>query len=72
MTVREVGSRAGRLVARVAGPAVAVPVVGGYVAVGAAVLTARALLDVARQTRGWLASAAGTRRDEAPRTPKAA
>ena len=39
-----------RLISRLAGAVVAVPVVTGYVALGAAVVIGRSLLDTARQT----------------------
>ena len=38
-----------RLVSRLAGAVVAVPVITGYVALGAAVLVGRSLLDVGRK-----------------------
>jgi hypothetical protein len=51
MTVEDVGREGLRLVSRLAGAVVAVPVVAGYVVLGAAVLFGRSLLDAVRLSR---------------------
>jgi len=49
MTVDDVGREGVRLVSRLAGVAISVPVVAGFVLLGAAVLVGRSLLDVGRR-----------------------
>ena len=49
MTVNDVGREGVRLVSRLAGVAISVPVVAGFVLLGAAVLVGRSLLDVGRK-----------------------
>jgi hypothetical protein len=49
MTVSEVGREGVRLVSRLAAVAMSVPVVAGFVLLGAAVLVGRSLLDVGRK-----------------------
>jgi len=72
MTVEDVRHETVRLDSRLAGAAVAMSVVAGYVARGAAVLVGRSLVDVARQTRASLPSLRGEQLDQPPREPKAA
>jgi hypothetical protein len=52
MNAKNVGRERVRLVSRLADAVVTVPVVAGYMALGATVLAARSLRDVARRTRG--------------------
>ena len=54
--IREGGNgwRPWRLIPRVAGSAVTVPVVVGFVALGAGVLLVRSVREVARETWAWL------------------
>ena len=49
MTVGDVGREGVRLVSGLTGVAISVPVVAGFVLLGAAVLVARSLLDVGRK-----------------------
>ena len=49
MTVSEVGREGVRLVSGLTGVAISVPVVAGFVLLGAAVLVGRSLLDVGRR-----------------------
>jgi len=49
MTVSDVGREGVRLVAQLAGVAMSVPVVAGFILLGAAVLVGRSLLDVGRK-----------------------
>ena len=49
MTVNDVGREGVRLVSRLAGVAISVPVVAGFVLLGAVVLVGRSLLDVGRK-----------------------
>jgi hypothetical protein len=49
MTVDDVGREGVRLVSRLAGVAISVPVVAGFVLPGAAVLVGRSLLDAGRK-----------------------
>ena len=49
MTVSEVGREGVRLVSGLTGVAISVPVVTGFVLLGAAVLVGRSLLDVGRK-----------------------
>lgn len=72
MAVEEVGPEGLRLASRLAGSALALPVVAGYVALGAGVLVGRSFLEVARQTWARVPSLGGTQRDRGPREPKAA
>jgi hypothetical protein len=62
-----------RLVSRLAGAALAMPVVAGYVALGATVLVTWSVVYVARRTLGWLPFSLGVAsRDQPPHEPKAA
>ena len=70
MTVEDVGREG--FVSRLAGAALAVPVVAGYIALGAAVLVTWSLVYVARQTWGRLPSLGGEQPDQQPGEPKAA
>ena len=49
MNANEVAGEGLRLVSRLAGVAISVPVVAGFVLLGAAVLVGRSLLDVGRK-----------------------
>ena len=49
MTLSDVGREAVRLVSQLTGVAISVPVVAGFVLLGAAVLVGRSLLDVGRK-----------------------
>ncbi len=49
MTLSDVGREAVRLVSQLAGVAISVPVVAGFVLLGAAVLVGGSLLDVGRR-----------------------
>ncbi|TMB23700.1 MAG: hypothetical protein E6J59_01370 [Deltaproteobacteria bacterium] len=49
MTVSDVGREGVRLVSGLTGVAISVPVVAGFVLLGAAVLVGRSLLDVGRK-----------------------
>ncbi len=49
MTVSDVGREAVRLVSQLTGVAISVPVVAGFVLLGAAVLVGGSLLDVGRR-----------------------
>ncbi len=49
MTVSDVGREGVRLVSQLTGVAISVPVVAGFVLLGAAVLVGRSLLDVGRR-----------------------
>ncbi len=49
MTVDDVGREGVRLVTRLAGVAISVPVVAGFVLLGVAVLVGRSLIDVGRK-----------------------
>ena len=49
MTLSDVGREAVRLVSQLTGVAISVPVVGGFVLLGAVVLVGRSLLDVGRK-----------------------
>ena len=59
-------------VSRLGRAALALPVVAGYVALGAAVLVTWSLVYVARRTVGWLPSLGTAARDQPPHEPKAA
>jgi len=59
-------------VSRLAGAALAVPVVAGYVALGAAVLATWSVVSVARRTLGWLPFSLGASGDQPPRESTAA
>src|SRR2546428_13840694 len=72
MNANDVASEGLRLISRLAGAVVAVPVITGYVALGAAVAIGRSLLDRARQTWKWPPSLRGSQRYQEPRAPKAA
>ena len=56
MNANDVAGEGLRLVSRLAGAVVAVPVIVGFVLLGAAVLVGRSLLDVAGETRRRLSS----------------
>jgi hypothetical protein len=49
MTVDDVGREGVRLVSRLTGVAISVPVIAGFVLLGAAVLVGRSLLNVGRK-----------------------
>ena len=49
MTLSDVGREAVRLVSQLTGVAISVPVVAGFVLLGAVVLVGRSLLDVGRK-----------------------
>ena len=49
MTVSDVGREGVRLVSQLTGVAMSVPIVAGFVLLGAAVLVGRSLLDVGRR-----------------------
>ena len=72
MNANDVASEGLRLISRLAGAVVAVPVITGYVALGAAVVIGRSLLDTARQTWKWPPSLRGSQRYQEPHAPKAA
>ena len=60
-------------VSRLAGAALAVPVVAGYVALGAAALVTWSVVNVARRTLGWLPFSLGVAsRDQPPSESTAA
>ena len=71
MTAEDMGRQGLRLVSRLAGTAIAVPMLAGYFALGATVLVGRSLLDLARQTRGRLPGFGGDQRDQEESVPKA-
>ena len=71
MTAEDMGRQGLRLVSRIAGTAIAVPMLAGYFALGATVLVGRSLLDVAGQTRGRLPWLGGDQRDREGSVPKA-
>ena len=72
MNAKDAASDGLRLIPRLAGAIVAVPMVAGFIALGAAVLIGRSLLDVAGKTWSRLPSLRGRQRDEEPEKPKAA
>ena len=72
MNANDVASEGLRLISRLVGAVVAVPVITGYVALGAAVTIGRSLLDTARKTWKRLQSLRGSQRYPEPRAPKAA
>ena len=72
MNANDVAGEGLRLISRLAGAVVAVPVITGYVALGAAVTIGRSLLDTARKTWKRLTSLRGSQRYPEPRAPKAA
>ena len=72
MNANDVASEGLRLISRLVGAVVAVPVITGYVALGAAVTIGRSLLDTARKTWKRLQSLRGSHRYPEPRAPKAA
>ncbi len=72
MTLEDVGREGLRLVSQLADAAVAVPVAAGYVALGAAVLVGRSLLDVAGETRRRLSSLGPRPREQETRRHRAA
>jgi hypothetical protein len=53
MSVEDVGNEVVRFAVRVAGVAIAVPVVAGFVVLGAAVLVGRSVRDTARALIGY-------------------
>ncbi len=72
MNANDVAREGLRLISRLAGAVVAVPVVTGYVALGAAVVIGRSLLDTARQTWKRLPSLRSSQRYQERGAPKAA
>ena len=72
MNANDVAGEGLRLISRLAGTVVAVPMITGYVALGAAVAIGRSLLDTARETWKRLPSLRGSQRHHEPRAPKAA
>jgi hypothetical protein len=56
------GSQPWRVVSLIAGGAVSVPVVVGFVALGAAVVALRSARDAAREVSGWLSVLRGDSR----------
>ena len=72
MNANDVASEGLRLISRLVGAVVAVPVITGYVTLGAAVTIGRSLLDTARETWKRLPSLRGSQRYPEPRAPKAA
>ena len=72
MNANDVASEGLRLISRLAGAVVAVPVVTGYVALGAAVVIGRSVLDTARQTWKRLPSLRSSQRYQERGAPKAA
>ena len=72
MNANDVAREGLRLISRLAGAVVAVPVVTGYVALGAAVFIGRSLLDTARQTWKRLPSLRSSQRYQERGAPKAA
>jgi hypothetical protein len=53
MSVEDVGNEVVRFAVRVAGVAIAVPVVAGFMVLGAAVLVGRSVRDAARALVPW-------------------
>ncbi len=72
MTIGEIGYEGLRLISQAPGTAAAVSVGTGYVALGAAILVGRSLLDMARQTRELVSRVGGGQGDQRPGEPKAA
>jgi len=72
MNIGEIGNGELRLISRAVGTAAAVSVVTGYVALGAAILVGRSLLDIALRTRGLVSRATGGQGEQRPAEPKAA
>ena len=72
MTAEDVGREGLRLASRLADAAVAIPVAAVYVALGAAVLVGRTLLDVGSRTQGLVVALGREQRDDQPRKPRAA
>ncbi len=72
MNAKDVASDGLRMILWVAGTAVSVPVVTGFVVLGAAVLVGRSLLDGVRRTRGMVRWAVGRQREKPLGEPKAA
>ena len=70
MNTNDVAGEASRLVSRLADEANSVAMAAGFVALGAAVVVGRSLLDTVREAWKRLPSLRG--RDDRPRTPKAA
>jgi hypothetical protein len=72
MTIGEIGSGGLRLISQATGTAATVSVVTGYVALGAAILVGRSLLDMARRTRELVSRVGSGQGDQRPGEPKAA
>ena len=72
MNANDVAGEGSRLISRLADAVMAVPVVTGYVALGAAVVIGRSLLDTAREAWKRLPSLRGSQRHQEPHAPKAA
>ena len=72
MNANDVAGEGLRLVSRLAGVAISVPVVAGFVLLGAAVLVGRSLLDVAGETRRRLSSLGPRPRERETRRHRAA
>ena len=69
MRVEDVGNEVVRFAVRVAGVAISLPVVAGFVALGAAVLVGRSVRDTARALAPWVGAG---RREQRSDQPKAA
>ena len=72
MNANDVASEGLGLISRLADEASSVAMVAGYVALGAAVLVGRSLLDVAGETRRRLASLGPRPREQETRRDRAA
>ena len=71
MTAEDMGRLGLRVVSWLAGTVIAVPMLAGYFALGAAVLVGRSILDLARQKRGRLPWLGGDQYDQEGSVPKA-
>jgi hypothetical protein len=58
------GAQPWRVLSLIAGGAVSVPVVAGFVALGAAVVALRSARDAAREVSGWLSALRGNGRPD--------
>ena len=72
MVVEDVGNGVMRFAVRLAGLAVAVPVVAGFVTLGAAVLVGRSVIEATRRGRTFLPWRRESRREAAVEQSKAA
>jgi hypothetical protein len=72
MVVEDVGNEVLRFAVRLAGLAVAVPMVAGFVTLGAAVLVGRSVREATRRGRALLPWRRESRRDARVEEPKAA